>query len=312
MKKISVLVPTYNEEANVVPLSEAIIAQFESALPDYDYEIVFIDNCSADSTRDKLRALCACNARIKAILNARNFGQFNSPYYGLQQTTGDCTVLMCADFQDPVEMIPEYVREWENGSMVVLGQKSASKENALVYAFRKLYYRIMRKRSSVEFISQVTGSGLYDRSFVDVLRSMDDPTPFLRGVVAEYGFKVKTVPFVQPKRRAGKSSNSFSRYYDAAMQSFTTYTKFGIRIAVALGVVFTLTSLITVAGAVIWKLLNWATFSLSSIALQLCIFVVVSLQLLFIGLVGEYVLNINSKIRRRPLVVEEERINFEK
>lgn len=312
MKKISVLVPTYNEENNVVPLSEKIVEQFDRTLPDYDYELIFIDNDSKDATREKIRGLCASNPKIKAIFNARNFGQFNSPYHGMLQATGDCVISMCADFQDPVELIPQYVKEWESGYKIVLGQKTKSKENRLVRGLRNIYYRFMRKHSSVEFLEQVTGSGLFDREFIEVLRGLDDSRPFIRGIVAEMGYGIKLIPYEQPKRKSGRSSNGISGYYDAAMQSFTAYTKTGVRLAVLLGSLFTVISVITAIGFGIYKLLNWNTFDFGSVALSLAIFIVVSLQLLFIGVVGEYVMDANSRLRHRPLVIESERINFDR
>ena len=186
MKKVSVLIPCYNEEENVVQISEAVTDILEKELPEYDYELVFIDNCSTDHTRDLLRMICSRNPRIKAILNVTNFGQFNSPYYGICQTTGDCTISMCCDFQDPVELIPVFVREWENGYKIVSGIKSSSKENGFIYFLRSMYYKAIRKMSSVEMIEHFTGFGLYDKTFVELLRKLDDPIPFIRGVVAEY------------------------------------------------------------------------------------------------------------------------------
>lgn len=310
MKKISVLVPTYNEEDNVVPLSTAIISTFENDLPDYDYELIFIDNDSQDSTREKIRNLCIKNPNIKAIFNARNYGQSSSPYYGILQATGDCVILMSADFQDPVELIPQYVQEWESGYKIVLGQKTSSKESKVKYALRKLYYGFMRRNADAKFIEQVTASGLYDREFIEILKGIDEPRPFLRGIIAEMGYSIKLVPYEQPKRRAGKSKNGIFGYYDTVMQSITSYTKIGVRAAVFLGVIATIGSLLTVLGFSIYKVLNWDTFSISSVAIGLAIFVIVSLQLLFIGVVGEYVLNINSRTKKRPLVVESERINF--
>lgn len=310
MKKISILVPTYNEQDNVIPLTEGIIEQFQNELLDYDYELIFIDNDSSDDTRLKLRELCESNSKIKAIFNAKNYGQFSSPYYGILQTTGDCVITMCADFQDPIELIPQYVKEWENGYKIVLGQKTSSEESRIKYALRSIYYRFMRKNSDVDFIEHVTGSGLYDREFVEIMRNVDDTKPFLRGIVAEMGYKIKLIPYEQPQRKAGKSSNNIFRYYDAAMEGFTSYSKKGVRLAVGFGAFFTIASIITAAGACIYKLFNWDSFDLLGIAFNLIIFVVVSLQLLFIGVVGEYVLNINSRMKKRPLVIESERINF--
>ena len=310
MKKITVLVPTFNEEENVIPLSEAIFDEFRGHLQDYDCELLFIDNDSKDGTRDKIRGLCASNPKIKAIFNAKNYGQFNSPYYGLLQADGDCVIMMAADFQDPVELIPQYVKEWEDGHNIVLGQKTASKESRIIYAMRSVYYRFLRKRSDVDFIEHVTGSGLYDRKFIEILKTVDEPRPFIRGVVAEMGYDIKLVSYEQPKRRSGRSSNGISGYYDAGMQGVTSYTKFGVRAAVFFGILFTIASIAVSAGLFIYKLLNWDTFELMGLAFNMAIFLAVSLQMLFIGIVGEYVLNINSRMKKRPLVIESERINF--
>ena len=232
MKIISILIPTYNEEENIRPLSQAILEEFHNNLPDYSYEIVFIDNDSKDDTRSILRDMCSHNKNIKAIFNAKNFGQFNSPYYGLLQTSGHCTILMCADFQDPINMISQFVREWEKGYKIVIGKKTTSKESKIMYFLRSCYYKLIKKISDVEQIEHFTGFGLYDREFIDVLRNLDDPTPFLRGIVAELGFKRKEISYEQQKRRAGKTSNNFYRLYDAAMLSFTSYTKIGLRMSI--------------------------------------------------------------------------------
>ena len=235
MKKISITIPCYNEEENVFPLHDALVDMFEKDLPQYDYELLYIDNCSTDKTRKLLKELGKQDKHVKAILNAKNFGQFNSPYYGMLQTTGDCTILMAADFQDPVEIIPKYVAEWKNGYKIVIGRKTSSKENVLVYHLRSLYYKMIKKFSDVEQIEHFTGFGLYDKKFIDVLRKLDDPTPFLRGIVAELGFERKEIEYEQPQRRAGKTHNNWYSLYDAAMLSFTSYTKIGLRMATFLG-----------------------------------------------------------------------------
>ena len=309
MKKISVLIPCYNEEENVIPLSEAIVAEFD-ALGGYDYEIVFIDNCSTDGTRANLESICGRNKRIKAIFNAKNFGQFNSPFYGLLQTTGDCTISMCADFQDPVEMIPKFIAEWEKGYRIVTGIKTASKENPLMYFLRSLYYKMIKKLSDVEQIEHFTGFGLYDKSFIQTLRELDDPTPFLRGIVAELGSKRKDLSYEQAQRRAGKTSNNWYRLYDAAMLSFTSYTKIGLRLATILGFFLSAVSLLIAVAYLVLKLAFWDTFSMGTAPILIGVFVFGSVQLFFIGLIGEYIMNMNTRIMRRPLVVEEKRLNF--
>lgn len=310
MKKISIVIPTYNEEENVKPLSEAIIDEFAKSLPEYDYEIIFIDNDSQDATRPILRKLAEGNKKIKAIFNAKNFGQFNSPYYGLLQSTGDCTILMCADFQDPIDMIPKFVHEWEAGYRIVIGQKVTSKENKFMYWMRSVYYKMIKKYSDVEQIEHFTGFGLYDKDFIQVLRDLKDPTPFLRGIVAELGFKRKQIPYEQQLRRAGKTSNNFYRLFDAAMLSFTSYTKIGLRMATFVGAGVAVISFIIALVYLILKLIYWDRFVAGTAPILIGMFFLGSIQLLFLGFLGEYILSMNQRIMNRPLVVEEERINF--
>ena len=310
MKKISVLIPCYNEEENVVPISEAVIKTLQKDLPEYDYELVFIDNDSQDHTRSLIRQLCDENPKIKAIFNARNFGQFNSPYYGMLQITGDCVIEMVADFQDPVELIPQYVHEWEKGYKIVIGIKTSSKENRLMYWLRGCYYKMMKKLSDVEQIEQFTGSGLYDRDFIEVLRNLDDPTPFLIGIVAELGFKIKQIPYEQPKRRAGETKNHFYQLYDAAMLSITSYTKAGLRLATIFGSICSLISMVVAVVYLVMKLMYWDRFpaGMAPVLIGMCF--LGSVQIFFIGLMGEYILSINARVMKRPLVIEEERLNF--
>lgn len=310
-KKISIMVPCYNEEENVEPLSEAVIATIEKDLPEYDYEILFIDNCSKDKTREKLILLCSRNKKIKAIFNTKNFGQFNSPYYGLCQTTGDCTICLCADFQDPIDMIPKFVHEWENGYKIVCGIKTSSKENKIMYFLRGVYYKAIKKMSEVEQIEQFTGFGLYDKSFIQVLRDLKDPTPFLRGIVAELGPERKEIPYEQQERRAGKTNNNWYRLYDAAMLSFTSYTKIGLRLATFIGFGLSAVSVVIAVVYFILKLLHWNDFPAGMTPILLGVFVIGSMQLFFIGLLGEYIMNMNARLMNRPLVIEQERINFD-
>lgn len=310
MKKISILVPCYNEEENVVPISKAVVGEMTANLPLYDYEIIFIDNDSTDNTRPLLREICKQNNKIKAIFNAKNFGQFNSPYYGLLQTTGDCTILMCCDFQDPIEMIPRIVEEWEKGARIVSCIKTASKENSVMRFLRTCYYKAIKRMSSVEQIEHFTGFGLYDKSFIEVLRILKDPTPFLRGIVAELGFKRVNLEYTQAKRRAGKTHNNFYTLYDAAMLSFTSYTKVGLRLLTFTGAVLALFSFITGLIYFILKLIYWDHFSAGMAPIVIGLFFFNAIQLVFIGFLAEYVMSINTRVMNRPLVIEEERINF--
>lgn len=311
MKKISIMVPCYNEEENVIPLSEALIEMFAKDLPQYDYDITFIDNDSTDTTRVKLRQLCKGNKKIKAIFNAKNFGQFNSPYYGIINTDGDCTIPVCADFQDPIDVIPRLVAEWEKGYKIVCAVKSSSKESKIMYFLRTCYYKLIKKMSSVEQIEHFTGFGLYDKSFVQVMRDLKDPIPFLRGVVGELGFKRTEIEYTQAQRRAGKTHNNFFTLYDAAMLSFTSYTKLGLRLATFVGGFFGLVSIIVGIVYLVLKLVYWNRFTAGMVPLILLVSILGSLQLIFIGLMGEYILSMNQRLMNRPLVVEEERLNFD-
>lgn len=312
-KTISILIPTYNEEDNVVPLTEAVIDMFhENSMIQYQYEIVFIDNNSSDETQNRIRKLCEKDLNIKAIFNAKNFGQFNSPYYGLQQTTGECVILLCADFQDPVEMIPQFVHEWEKGYKIVIGQKTTSKESPFMYFLRSVYYGLIKKMSEVEQIEHFTGFGLYDRSFIEVLHELKDPTPFLRGIVAELGWKQKIITYEQQKRKYGTTKNNFYKLYDAAMLSFTSYTKIGLRLATFMGFGVAGISLLVAIFYVIIKLINWEKYDMGTATIAVGLFFLGAVQLIFIGLIGEYILSMNQRIMNRPLVIEEERINFDK
>ena len=313
MKKISVMIPCYNEVENVVPISEAVVGTLTDKLPEYDYEILFIDNHSTDGTREKLEEICAGNKKIKAIFNATNFGQFNSPFYGMCQTTGDCTITLCCDFQDPVELIPVFVREWEKGHRIVSGVKTSSKENGFIYFLRTVYYKMIKNMSSVQMIEHFTGFGLYDKTFIDILRQLNDPIPCIRGIVGEYGsgFNLTEIEYEQPQRRAGKTHNNFYSLYDAAMLSFTSYTKVGLRLATFLGGICAGLSFVVAVVYTVLKLLYWDNFPAGIIPLTIGVFFLGGVQLLFIGFMGEYILNINTRVIHRPIVVEEKRINFD-
>ena len=311
MPKISVMIPFYNEEENVREIADAVISEIEGKLPKYEYELLFIDNDSQDRTREYLRKMCNDNKNIKAIFNAKNFGQFNSPYYGLCRTTGDCTIAMCCDFQDPVEMIPKLVKEWENGYKIVCAIKTSSKENKFIRFLRTSYYKLIKKLSDVDQIEHFTGFGLYDKEFIEVLRNLDDSTPFLRGIVAELGYKRKDIEYEQQERKAGKTHNNFYTLYDAAMLSFTSYTKAGLRAATIIGFLMSAISMVIAVVYLIMKLIYWDRFVAGMTPVLLCVCVLGSVQLFFIGFLGEYVLSINKRMMKRPLVIEEERINFE-
>lgn len=313
MKKISILIPCYNEVENVEGISAAVENVIKQELSQYDYEIVFIDNASNDGTRAKIEEICSHNKKMKAIFNVTNFGQFNSPFHGMCSLDGDCVIPICADFQDPVELIPVFVKKWEEGHRIVSGVKSSSKENPFVYLLRTIYYKMIKNMSHVRMIEHFTGFGLYDKTFIQLLRELNDPIPFIRGIVAEYGagFNMTTVEYEQPKRRAGKTHNNFYTLYDAAMLSVTSYTKVGLRLCTIAGFICASIDLIVAFVYLILKLTHWYSFNAGYAPTIIGMFLIGAIQLFFTGLMGEYIMNINTRVISRPLVVEEKRINFD-
>ncbi|OEJ15802.1 dolichol monophosphate mannose synthase [Brachyspira hampsonii] len=311
MKKISILVPTYNEEKNIEPLSEEIIKVLSNF--NYDYEIIFIDNCSTDNTRYIIIDLCQKNKNVKAIFNSRNFGPLKNFYYGLTQITGDCAILIFADFQDPPKLIYEFIKEWENGYKVVIAKKTKSNEG-IVSILRGVYYKIvsiLSKIDSAKIISNFNGFGLYDKDFIDILRKIEDPEPYFKNVVGEFGFKIKEIPYIHEKRKTGKSKLSFYKSYDIAMLSIISYSKVILRVSTFIGFVFSIITFIIGLMTLIQKIINWSTYPIGMATLMVGVFFIGSVQLFFIGLLGEYILNINLRIVKKPLVIEEERINFD-
>lgn len=309
MQKISVVVPTYNEEINIPLIYKRLNDIFENM--SYDHEILFIDNGSTDGSRKSIRAICMQDKKVKAIFNARNFGFTRSVYHGLISSDGDCTVLLFADMQDPPELLVDFVKYWEQGYKIVVGIKNKSQENRLMYFVRQCYYKIIKRISDIDHIEQFTGFGLYDKSFMEVLRDLHDPMPYLRGIVAEMGYKRIDVTYEQKQREHGKSSFNFFRLYDVAMLGITSYSKIVMRIATILGSFLSILSLLVAAITLMIKLLFWNYFPLGIAAIIIGVFFLGSMQLFFIGLVGEYVLAINVREMDRPLVVEECRINFD-
>ena len=309
-KLISVVIPTYNEEDNVIPMTEAVTKIFEEQLPAYDYEIIYIDNHSKDRTRILLRNLCSGDRHIKAIFNARNFGQMRSPVHGLRQAYGDCVIRLTADFQDPPELIPTLVKEWEDGNKIVIGIKNKTEEGRVMAWVRRQYYKLLRKITDIGHIENFTGFGLYDKAFVDVIRKIHDPMPYLRGMIAELGFDYKTILYDRPNRRAGKSKNNFYTLYDYAMVGITSYSKVVLRLATFIGFFIGMISMLVALVYLILKLIHWNWFHAGIAPLVIGQFFLGGVELFFIGLMGEYILSINTRVLGRPLVVEEERLNF--
>lgn len=309
-KLITIVLPCYNEEGNIEKISEEIINLFNSELINYNYEIIFIDNDSNDNSRKIIRNICDTNKNIKAIFNVKNFGQFNSPYYGLLQASGEAVISMACDFQDPINVIPKFIAAWEEGYKIAIGVRKTSTDNFILRKMKKVYYNLISKFSNVEQIKMFTGFGLYDKDFINILRDLNDPTPFLRGIVAELGYKRKEISFEQGKRKYGKTSNNFYSLYDAAMLSFTSYTKIGLRIATFVGAIAFMISFAIAIIYLIMKLIWWDRFQAGMIPMLLGMLFLGSVQIFFIGIIGEYILAINQRTMNRPLVIEEERINF--
>ena len=309
-KLISITIACFNEEGNVENIAKAITDLFKNELSNYDYEIIFIDNDSQDRTREILRSMCSSNKKIKAIFNAKNFGQFNSPYYCMLQANGDCVIAMACDFQDPVEVIPQFVKAWEEGYKIAIGIKEESYEGFILKKLKKMYYNLIDRFSNVRQIKMFTGFGLYDRKFIEVLKNLDDPTPFIRGIVAELGYRRKEIKFKQGIRTKGKTSNNFYSLYDAAMLSFTSYTKIGLRLATFIGSITMIISIVIALIYLIMKLIWWDRFIAGMIPMLVGMLFLGSVQIFFIGILGEYILTINQRVMKRPLVIEEERINF--
>lgn len=306
---LSIVTPTYNEIDNIEELLrrvKASIAHFEQ----YDFEFLVIDNCSTDGTQVKLKELASIDPRIKAILNARNFGHIRSPYYGILQSRGAATIYLASDLQDPPEMIAEFIAEWEKGYKLVMAIKPVSKSSPVMHAFRKMYYRFIDKISDVEIIKDSTGFGLYDKCVLDQLREINDPYPFLRGLICELGYEVKTVPFVQPRRLRGITKNNFYTLFDIAMLGMVSHSKVPIRIAALAGFLLGSMSVLTAFIYLILKLLFWDAFPLGSAPIVIGLFFLFGVQLFFIGILGEYIGSIHTYIQNRPIVVEKERINF--
>lgn len=306
---LSIVTPCYNEGENIEELYQRIVAVM-AKLP-YDYEHICIDNASTDDTVAKLRALAAKDTRLKIIVNARNFGHIRSPYHALLQSKGDATILIASDLQDPPEIIEEFLHKWEQGFKTVLAVKPESHESPLMFLIRKSYYRLVARISDVPLVRNATGAGLFDRAVIDILRKIDDPYPYFRGLVCEIGFPIATVPFKQPKRARGITKNNFYTLYDIAMLGITNHSKVPLRLMALGGFFLSLCSMVTAFGFLVAKLLFWNYFSLGIAPIVIGMFFFASIQMFFIGLLGEYIGAIYTRVRKLPLVVEMERINFD-
>lgn len=310
MKTISVVCGCFNEEENVEEMYNRVRAVM-AELGRYRYEHIFIDNSSTDRTVEILKRIAAADTNVKVIVNARNFGHIRSPIYGVHQACGDAVVGMASDLQDPPEMIAEMIREWEKGYYMVLAVKNASQENRLMFWVRTKYYRLVNRLSSIETFENFTGFGLYDRKVIDLVRSFDDPYPYFRGMIAEIGLSHTTIPFTQPRRKRGITKNNFYTLYDLAMLGITNLSKVPLRLVTFSGFVCAAGCLLVGLAYLLYKLLFWTRFSVGIAPLVIGIFFFSSIQLISVGILGEYIGAIHTQVQKRPLVVERERVNFE-
>ena len=309
-KLLSVVTSCYNEEENVRPLYEAVRAVL-ARHPQYRYEHIFIDNNSKDATRRVLREMCAEDPNVKAIFNARNFGGARSGIHVVLQARGAAVIGLACDFQDPPELIDAFIQHWESGAKIVLGVKTSSAERSMFYGLRGLYYRTLGRMSNAPVVAQATGFGMFDRTVVEAMRAIDDPYPFFRGLLAEIGYPAVLVPFHQPRRRRGITSQNFYSLYDQAFLGITSHSRVPLRIATMLGFAMSVVSVLVALGYFAAKLLFWNSFSLGVAPILIGFFLLTSVQLFFIGIVGEYVGTIWTHVRHVPHVFELERINFE-
>ena len=311
MGLISIVTPCYNEEENVKELYLQIKCIFKNLDENYTYEHIFIDNASKDKTVSILKRIAKEDKNVKIIANARNFGHIRSPYHALLQTKGDAVICISADLQDPPSMIKDFIKKWEEGFKIVVGVKNKSEENPIMFAIRKLYYNLIEKYAETEQIKNFTGFGLYDREFVDILRTLDEPYPYFRGLITEMGFERAEIEFTQPKRKKGKTKNNFYTLYDMAMLGFVNHSKVPLRMATFVGFSVAILSLPVALSYFIYKLIFWQRFQLGAAPIVIGIFFFAAVQLFFIGIIGEYIGAIYTQVKNRPLVIEKERINFD-
>lgn len=309
-KKISICAGTYNEEENIQEFYDRVMAILKK-FPQYDYEFVIADNFSTDRTREIMREIAAVDHNFKCIFNARNFGAACSGYNALLQTSGDAVVSLCSDLQDPPEMIESFILKWEEGVPLVCAVKKNYGGNFILAGFRKMYYHLLKHFSELPLVEGFHGFGLYDRKVVDAMRQYSQPEPYVRGLISEIGFSKALLPYDQDKRKRGKSSYNFLRYYDYAMTGFVNHSKLPLRLAVFAGLFMSCISLLIALGYFIYKLLYWDTFKLGMAPLIIGLFFFSAIQLLFIGVIGEYLGAVWTQVKNKPLVIEEEKINFD-
>jgi polyisoprenyl-phosphate glycosyltransferase len=309
VKLITVITPCYNEQENIRLVYEEVKLVFDS-LENYDYEHIFIDNASKDKTVDILKEIAKTDNRVRIIVNARNFGHVRSPFHAVRQARGDAVTGVVADLQDPPHLIKEFIKKWEEGYKVVMAVKTRSEESRIMFALRSLFYYTLNRLSDTELVENFTGFGLYDRTVIDVINSLDDPYPYFRGLIAEIGFEAAKIEYVQPVRKRGITKNNFFTLYDMAMLGLTSHSKVPLRLATMLGFLSSAVCFLSGLFYLVYKLFYWSSFTVGMGPIVIGLFFVASVQLFFLGIVGEYVGSIHTQVLKRPLVVEKERINF--
>ena len=309
MKHISVVTQCYNEEGNVRKIYESVKKAIES-LNGYSYEHIFIDNASRDKTQEILRDIAGSDKNIKVILNTRNFGQLRSPIHAVLQAKGDAVIIIVADLQEPPRLIIDFIKKWEEGYKIVVGVKHQSEGSPILHFLRKAYYNLIGRLSEIELIKNFTGFGLYDREAIEILRKINDPCPYFRGLICDIGFERAEIPYTQPKRRWGTTKNNFYILFDYAMLGITSHSKVPLHLATMSGFLLAFLCLLVALGYLVYKLLFWKSFSVGMAPLVIGFFFFASMQLMFIGIIGEYVGTIHTQVLKRPLVIEKERINF--
>ena len=311
MRLVSILTPCYNEEDNVRDIHQQVRDVMATVADRYEYEHLFIDNASQDDTVAILREIAAEDKRVKVIVNTRNFGHIRSPYHGLMQTRGECVIGIVADLQDPPAMILDLLARWEEGYKIVIGVKKSSQESPLFWVVRKLYYAVVSRLADIELVRNFTGFGLYDRAVVEKLREIGDPYPYFRGLICDLGYRRFEIPYDQPVRKRGLTKNNFYTLWDTAMLGITNHSKVPLRLATFAGFGLAGLSLLVAVAYLVYKLVYWNSFQVGMAPLVFGIYFFASVQLIFIGILGEYIGAIHTQVLKRPLVVEKERINFE-
>lgn len=312
MKKISLVSSCYNEEDNLETLYERFTKAIEPFSNEYEFEYILLDNGSTDNTETKLRELAQKDSRIKVILNARNFGHIRSPYYGMIQSSGDAVIYLASDLQDPPELIKDFIQKWEQGYKIVLAKKTKSEESCLMFVIRSAYYELISRIADDDsgLVKNCTGFGLYDKKVIEIIKSMDDPYPYIRGLICDIGYEKAFVEFTQPSRKRGITKNNFYTLYDNAMIGIVKHSKVPLRIMTFLGFGFSFLSLGIAFLYFILKLIFWDEFSLGLAPIIISLFFFASVQLFCLGVLGEYIGAIYTRVNKKPVVVEKERINF--